>query len=145
MLLFSNCPYIYRNLPSLFNFWTCKTIQCNEQSIVILWLNWQNDASISKRINCDYLKLCVCTYLSILWILSSMVAEMRNLCTVVGLVWPILWTLPIACNSWAGFKMGSINSTWLASIKFNPFAPEVIGNNNTLTSSLFWKSNRKKS
>ena len=85
------------------------------------------------------------TYLSILWILSSIVAEMRNLCTVVGLVWPILWTLPIACNSWAGFKIGSTNSTWLASIKFNPFAPEVIGNNNTLTSSLFWKSSRKNS
>lgn len=49
------------------------------------------------------------------------------------LVWPMRWTLPMACNSSPGLSNGSTNITWVASIRFKPFAPKFIGSSNAVT------------
>ena len=48
------------------------------------------------------------------------------------LVCPILCILPTACNSLAGFRVGSTRMTCVASMIFNPLAPSFSGNSSTL-------------
>ena len=72
------------------------------------------------------------------WTLSSMVFLTMNLWTVVDLFCPKRWTLPMACNSLEGLRIGSTRSTWLASIRFSPLAPDLRGIKRTFTSSRFW-------
>lgn len=55
------------------------------------------------------------------------------------LVWPMRCTLPMACSSCAGLRIGSTSSTWVASMMFRPFDPVCNGNSKMLIFSSYLK------
>ncbi|KAF3845603.1 hypothetical protein F7725_008766 [Dissostichus mawsoni] len=48
------------------------------------------------------------------------------------LVCPMRCTLPMACSSWAGLRIGSTSRTWVASMMFRPLEPVCRGSSSRM-------------